>query len=268
MRYLNLLWISLALGLGAQSCSPTKQKEWSLLGRFTTHKGNGVQEKRSLNLGAFHSIEVGQAFDVVVHTGEACRGVLSGDANLLDFVQVKVRQGTLIMEWIDSASYRVKQPMVLELWLPSLAGAEISGAATLNAKGLNQGDLSLDVSGAGQAEVEGELKHVVAEISGASELKLAVRLDSLTANCSGASDLSVTGRVGYLEGGLSGASSLHGRDCENQQAVLDLSGSSDAKVTVSEVISASCSGASQLDYWGTARVRLAETSGSSDITHR
>jgi hypothetical protein len=109
------------------------------------------------------------------------------------------------------------------------------------------------------------------ELSGASRLDGAAELRSLTAGLSGASELTLSGRVGSVSASASGASRLALERLEVDALEVDvleveLSGASNAEVSVRRAIAASLSGASSLRYRGSPTLTRQDTSGGSSIT--
>ncbi|MFI3286652.1 MAG: DUF2807 domain-containing protein [Rikenellaceae bacterium] len=103
------------------------------------------------------------------------------------------------------------------------------------------------------------------ELSGASEFSgdLAIT-DLLCIDLSGASNVNLSGEVVRCEAELSGASRLYDTSFLCNTLDVDMSGSSKIQMSVSESISGELSGASTLKYKGTPTVSV-ETSGVSTV---
>ncbi len=103
------------------------------------------------------------------------------------------------------------------------------------------------------------------ELSGASEFSgdLAIT-DLLSIDLSGASNVNISGNVARCEAELSGASGLYDTSFSCNALEVDMSGASKIQMSVSESISGEISGASTLKYRGAPTVSI-ETSGASTV---
>jgi len=106
-------------------------------------------------------------------------------------------------------------------------------------------------------------------MSGSAELDVApVDLDSFVVSISGSGSVRPAGRAKDLEVGISGSGRFLGEDLETSRAVVEVSGSGAAVVTVTDDLDASVSGSGRISYAGDPpRVRR-EVSGSGAITPR
>ena len=199
-----------------------------LLGMCARANDREEQGTRSLTLQAFDQLEVASALSVTVHLGEAARGEIRGRAGEIEKVQVRQEGGRLMLDLGRGAD--LKGGIEIELWTTSLKELELSGATRADVGGLAAEELDLDVSGAGHAILKGH--------------------------------------VGHLTLDLSGAASLEARECRIDRAEVDLSGASQAELTVLKELSADCSGASQLDYWGQPVMKSLDSSGASSVRSR
>jgi hypothetical protein len=188
-------------------------------------RGNGQRAVRALDLAPFNHVEAGSVLKLVIHAGEPARGEISGDANLVELVRVKQKGERLTFEVEKEVD--TKLPLQVELWIPDLRSLDLSGASSCEALELDQPKLRL--------------------------------------NASGASRVVLAGQVGVLICDLSGASRLIARACQAARAEVELSGASKGEISVQEVLSMSCSGASHLEYWGRPTLDRMDTSGAASI---
>jgi hypothetical protein len=127
---------------------------------------------------------------------------------------------------------------------------------------------AITVSGASDVAVADAIKQqsLRVEVSGASTLKTAVDLNTLAIDMSGASKLAISGKAEALNIDCSGASDLQGYKLEATTAKIDVSGASSLQLTVNKEISAEASGASKINYKGSATVTNLKASGVSKIS--
>jgi hypothetical protein len=85
---------------------------------------------------------------------------------------------------------------------------------------------------------------------------------------SGASTVKISGAVKNLKLEAGGASDLKNYELIVDNCISQLSGASDARLTINKSISAKATGASSLYYKGNPEVRDISSSGASNISNR
>ncbi len=129
---------------------------------------------------------------------------------------------------------------------------------------------SLEGSGACRFIINGTLNSnsLLVNLSGACDIKGSIKITNLSLELSGASTAKINGTVQNLNLTASGASDLKNYDLEAENCVAKLSGASDVRLTITNSISASASGASTLYYQGNPDKKEIATSGASTISQR
>ena len=103
------------------------------------------------------------------------------------------------------------------------------------------------------------------DISGASNLNGTIEVGEITAEVSGASVLELSGTSGYFYIDASGASTIKDYSFSIGHLNAELSGASNANLTVNNRIEVEASGASTLNYKGDAIIQQQELSGASSV---
>jgi hypothetical protein len=200
----------------------------------------------------FHAISVTNAFDVYLTQGnEEKVAVSAGEAKDLDHIIVEVKNGVLQIGWENKGKW-VKGNKKLKAYI---SFKEID---------------KLKASGACNVSIVGVLKanDLLVDMSGASDLKGKLDTKQLTFDISGASDIKITGTAAKLDIEASGASSFKGFDLSTDYCNARASGASAIRVTVNKELSATASGASDIDYKGTGVIRDIKTSGASSVSRQ
>lgn len=206
------------------------------------------------NVGSFHSINVSHAIDVVLKQGnEEAVVVSASEEKFRDQIKTEVKDGVLRI-WYESKG------------LPKWNKDNPRLRAYISLKQLEV----LTVSGACDVKVDGLLKGVKLKInlSGASQFKGELVYDQLQMEQSGASDSNVKGRVTDLFINASGASDFKGFDLQTVNCTAEASGASDIKITVSRDLKIEATGASDVEYKGTATISSMKTSGAGSVRKR
>lgn len=194
----------------------------------------------------FDRLRMGNAFKVRVVPGNTYRIVARGHRSDVQDLSVKKVNDNLEISYNHWTRNR-KHPMEIEITMPALEKVEFSGAVNARVWGFEDAE-DLEV-----------------ELSGASELAFTGHTERLQADLSGASRLDLEGTTEQLDIECSGASKLRAYQYPSKQAKLDLSGASDAQISVVEQLICKASGASSLRYRGNPRTNL-DLSGGSTVS--
>ena len=197
----------------------------------------------------YTGIEVADAFLVDVEYSATEESIIiEANDNLHQFIEVEKVNGILRIKLRDRINIR--------------------GNATFKAHIITKNYLdSFSASGASRMTLinQQESADVNIRLSGASFLTGEIIANSITAYLDGASNASLNGIAYTINVNADGASSLSSYSMIVQDARLQLSGASQASLTVNGNIDLSASGASVLTYKGTAQINYLDLSGASQI---
>lgn len=201
--------------------------------------------ERTFTVEDFNRLEMGSAFTIIVRQGATFSVEATGDVRNLDDLVV-FRNGSTLVAYYDRHANR-RHTTTLHITMPDLAGANFSGASVSDVQGFER-------------EEEFELI-----LSGASVSKVYPGFSDVKLNVSGASKLDLLGTGNLLHATVSGASELKAQNFPTEDAWLDVSGASTARVSVSNRLDVIVSGASSVRYLGNPDVHPTVTGGSSLI---
>ena len=201
--------------------------------------------------GAYTKLDVSNAFDVTV-SDQVTDVVVTVGELAHDRVVVKVVDGELLIGFKPNTMYNGKAVAVIPA-NANLSDLELSGASSFT------GDLRGD--------------DVDIELSGASTYRGIVEATELDIDLSGASDAILSGACQTkMEIDLSGASTLKAANLSAMSVFGEMSGASDADVTVCSDLNVELSGASTLTYGTSSEdchpVVNCSTSGASTVQPR
>lgn len=200
--------------------------------------------------GAYTKLDVSNAFDVTV-SDQVTDVVVTVGELAHDRVVVKVVDGELLIGFKPNTNYSGKAKAVIP-------------AAVLR---------KLDLSGASSFTGDLRGEDVDIELSGASTYRGTVEATELDIDLSGASDAILSGACQTkMEIDLSGASTLKAANLSAMSVFGEMSGASDADVTVCSDLNVELSGASTLTYGTSSEdchpVVNCSTSGASTVQPR
>lgn len=208
-------------------------------------------EVRSIT--AFSGIKVSGGIDVWLSQGDDYALAVSAiEDKYRDNIRTEIRNGVLVI-WYESDNLkwnRGDKKLRAYISFKSLERLEASGACDLKINGTFNGE------------------SLLLRLSGACDISGAIKVSNMTMDLSGASTVKITGHVDNLKLESSGASDVKNYDLVVENCIAKISGASDVKITVTNSISASASGASSLYYKGNPEKKDVATSGASSISQR
>lgn len=189
-------------------------------------KGSGNIVTETYSLRDFDKIDFSGAAEMTIIQGRESAVTLTTDDNIVDQYEVKVRRDTLIINPKPNRNFRPTDKILFEVTVDDLERIDQSGATDITTE-LSMDDLDIDVSGA--------------------------------------SNFTLVGSGETIDLDVSGASYFNGKDYRVENLDADVSGASNATVWVTEILEATASGASDIDYYGNPTDFELDASGASDI---
>lgn len=251
-------------------------------------KGSGKTATREMTVAPFTAVSAGNGSTVTLVTGSG-PAVIEVDDNLMEYVEVKVKNGTLTVGFNDDCSgysnytLRVTVPTDGKLKQLQATGASkivaepvlksdemkvyVSGASNLVAV-VKCNACEIDIKGASKAELGGDMGSCEVKATGASNFNLVAKVDRCTLAASGASEINASGSARSAQIASTGASGINASDFVVSACTVKASGASNARVNCSEQLTADASGASKIVYTGNCSNNTIESSGASTVKRR
>ena len=219
-----------------------------IAGRRVRGSGHIISENRSAS--GFNNIEVSGAIDVYIKQDSAAAVKVEADDNLLEYIEVHSNGSTL--EIYTENNIRLKPTNRIKVYVanPEYKNIRVSGASTIRSENeITSPDL------------------LRIDLSGASEGRLELNAPKVSVNLTGASNANISGKTKDFEGDASGASEIRCFDLLSENADVEASGASSIEVFASVKIAGQASGASSVNYRGNAQVSV-EKSGASSVNKK
>ncbi|MCX6203071.1 MAG: DUF2807 domain-containing protein [Bacteroidetes bacterium] len=224
---------------------------------------------------SFNAISVSSAIDLyLTQSNKNEVAVSASNEEIREHIVTEVVGGTLIIRlgdngtwfsWKKWGNYKTKAYVSIK----DIDALTASGASNVHlVNTIESPKMRIKLSGA--SDFHGDIKAGVLlyQITGASDYKGEVTANSINIDGSGASNIELTGTVDDLSVDVSGASEAKLYNLMAKGAILRASGASHLRANVTEMLKASSSGASDIDYRGNPVVKESNTSGASNIRHR
>lgn len=207
-------------------------------------KGNGIVEEETRAIEEFTKLSISGSYEVFIRQGTTCELKIEADENLLPLILTE-NSG----DWLK---IRTEQPIMkaksLKLYISviDIDNIDISGAVKLKSKGVINGkSLDLDLSGAGEIDMDLYVNELNLDLSGGTETHLR----------GGAEKLNVD---------IAGAGQLEADELQTSICNIDISGAGEANLFVTEELDADISGAGEIRYKGHPQVNK-DISGAGSI---
>lgn len=237
---------------------------------------------------AAKKLVVSGALDVTLRQGAEASLIITAPVTQIDKITVTQSNGTIKIEDLRKRSKK-KDHATAVITLPEIHELSLSGATDLIADGLfTAPSFTATISGASEVKrlmISADKNNVT--LSGASEytgsftgdlnLNLSGSSDAnvklnggsvINASCNGSGDLDVSGVARQLNIIASGSCEVDAISLSAQNADVQLSGSSEADINVSNQLSYSISGASELTVMGNPQIMKANKEGASQFITR
>jgi hypothetical protein len=224
---------------------------------------------------SFTAISVSSAIDLYLTQSNKNEVAVSAtNDEIRDHIITEVVGGTLIIRlgdkgswfsWRKWGNYKTKAYVSIK----DIDALTASGASTVHlVNTIESPKMRIKLSGA--SDFKGNIKAGVLmyQLTGASDYKGEVTANSIDIDGSGASSIELIGKVDDLAIEVSGASDAKLYNLTAKGALLRASGASNIGVTVTEILRANSSGASDINYKGNPTVKESNTSGASSIRRR
>jgi hypothetical protein len=224
---------------------------------------------------SFTAISVSSAIDLYLTQSNKNEVAVSAtNDEIRDHIITEVVGGTLIIRlgdkgtwfsWRKWGNYKTKAYVSIQ----DINALTASGASTVHlVNTIESPKMRIKLSGA--SDFKGNIKAGVLmyQLTGASDYKGEVTANSIDIDGSGASSIELIGKVDDLAIEVSGASDAKLYNLTAKGALLRASGASNIGVTVTEILRANSSGASDINYKGNPTVKESNTSGASSIRRR
>jgi hypothetical protein len=209
-------------------------------------RGNGVIVTETMTPEPFTDLELSGMFEVILEPGNKVAVAITGDENLLKWIEVDSYANTLSIS--TTRRLQSRHGITVSITYTGLEEIHSSGASNILAEEAIRAErLRLVISGAGKIELELEVEETDVDLSGAALIYL-------------------SGTSGDMAVSMSGAGSLEAFSLETENCELKISGVGNASVNVSGNLDAQVSGVGSIEYMGNPQHVVRNVSGVGKIS--
>ena len=197
--------------------------------------GSGNVKSETRTVGAFQSIDLQGTGNIYVTQGNESSLRVEAEDNLLPYLQTNVTNGILRVG-MNQSCVRNTRPINVYATMRDVRDLSVGGAGNI----VSQSPLTSDRISVG--------------IAGSGSIDLNVTATTLNSSITGAGSERVAGKVSIHRVTIAGTGTLDAFDLGTATTIIDITGTGNAKVTVSENLTVKISGAGTVMYRGNPTV--------------
>jgi hypothetical protein len=235
----KLLFFLLAISLLGTSCA-------DIFGRRVRGNGNIKSEERSVS--SFKNVEVSGAIDLYVRQGESAPVKIETDENLMQYIVLTQEGNKIVIHSKEGVNLHPSTKIKVYVTAPLYNEIEVSGASNI----IGQNKIS-------------NAEDIKMEVSGAGDINMELNAPAVSAAVSGAGTVNLRGETKKFDLELSGASKAHCYELLSENTKVDITGAGDADVYASSKLDAEVSGAGNVSYKGGAATVNQQVSGAGSV---
>jgi Putative auto-transporter adhesin, head GIN domain len=211
-------------------------------------KGNGNIKTEEHNVSSFKNVEVSGAIELFVAQGDLKPVKIETDENLLQYIEVLQEGNKIIVQSRSGINLKPTSKVKVYVTSPVYNNIDVSGASNIN--GLNKII---------------NTERMKMEVSGAGDINMDVNAPSITAEVSGAGTVNLKGETKTFDLILTGAAKGHCFELLSENTKVDISGAGEADIYASIKLDAEVSGAGSVSYKGAATSVSQHVSGAGSV---
>ena len=226
-----------------------KKASFANIALFLILSANHAQVKETRQVDNFSKINVSSGIDLIIRQDDKTDVVAEArNDEMLESILTEVEGSTLK---IYSKKKMFKPgPRKVYVTFRSIDGIKATGGSDIT------------------AETVIKVSNLEIGSHGGSDIQMEIKADELQCKISGGSDADLKGEVKKFIAEASGGSDIRARQLITESCDLEVSGGSDANITVNSELNVQASGGSDVDYYGDAKVKNINASGGSDVRRK
>lgn len=208
-------------------------------------EGQGNLVKKEIHLAAFNEISLEGNYQLFISQGDSQEVYIQAHENLIPFLNTEVKRG----HWEIDFDPCVKSSEAIKIFatVSALKQLNIEGSGKVRGENtIKSSQLSLNIDGSGEIQLDIDAKEVESEINGSGDIKLSGKTKKHQIEVNGSGDIE--------------AYELMSDNCE-----IEINGSGDVKVHVSYDLKAEVNGSGDIYYKGNVKNINSSINGSGNL---
>lgn len=202
--------------------------------------GNGKVITSSLPVSGYAAVKNMSSAHIRLKKDSIRSAKVTIDENLLEFLDIHVEDGTLIVAVAPGKSLYRYTKFTVDISLPSLSGAGIYGS----------GDIALLDSFSGRS--------IALTIAGSGDIEGGLDYDEVEASIMGSGSIRIDGSAESFEGSIAGSGSIQARNFIAEDATVAVRGSGSVTLKALSSLDVKVLGSGSVYYYGSPRVSVVD----------
>ena len=266
-RIVGVMLLSIGL-LALCAYTATAKDHWTFFGkshRTIDGSGNIVTVDRPVE--SFDRIESCIGADLEITVGGGPKMTITGDDNIVDLIDTKVRGGALEID--SRKSFSTHRDIKIVITVPALKELSLSGSGDVSIFKLSGDKFTLEIGGSADITCDGSVRDLVIDIAGSGEAEFTqLACDRIEVELAGSGEVLLAGTCKDLEIGVPGSGNVDARELKCANVTAEVDGSGDIDVWADESFDGSIDGSGNIRYWGNASDISRHVGGSGRIVRK
>ncbi|MES2739698.1 MAG: head GIN domain-containing protein [Pseudomonadota bacterium] len=212
------------------------------------------------------TVDLDGPINLTLRQGATAALTVRGEQRLLANIDTTVDGDTLHIG-TKGMLFHHRNPLRVELVLPTLEELEVRGGGQSTADGFSGREIKLTMNGSGKLSFKGRYSEVSATLNGSGDLDVnAGKCNSVELELVGSGQLSVRGKGRTVRAQLTGSGDLDAGNLAVAEATVTLLGSGNATVFASDTADLTLQGSGDIEVRGAPRQRHISRHGSGDVS--
>ncbi len=235
---------------------------WSIPGsQSVIGSGKAGTEDRTVSNITGVDLAMSGTMDVTIGASESLR--IEADDNLLQYIQTDVSGGTLEVKTRPGVNLQSVRPIKYHLTVTGLNSLSSSSSGDIIAPDLKSNNFSIAISSSGNLSLKKlDCISLVVRVSSSGDTSIsALTAKTLSVSISSSGNVDIAGgQVQQQTITISSSGQYRARDLASENADVSLSSSGDATLRVSAVLSGRLSSSGNINYIGSPKVNVSNSS--------
>lgn len=226
---------------------------------------NRVVTDEVVGLPDFTGVYSETSVEVFIERGNFFEVLISGEENIVDEIEFRVREGELIIENRRRNCLSPRRPIEIYITMPILESVVLAGSGNIRSDDFFDSEVfRVDLIGSGSIFLSGTAQALDALLAGSGNLFLDFDAAEIKLALIGSGNFTVSGRTEVLDILLSGSGNIFAFDCLAEAGYVTISGSGNCDVLITSFLEVLISGSGNVRYRGYPDID-ATISGSGSV---
>ncbi len=209
--------------------------------------GNGNVREENRNIPEIYEVKTSGSIDVEIQPGDHYAVTVENDENLIPYVITEIDNGVLNIHYKNGYSI-INDHAKVVVTAPTLEKVVSSGSADITSRGVIKNSNQIEISTSGSGDINAEVDAPSISVSG-----------------SGSGNVTLSGKTKDFDCKMSGSGDVKCGNLKSENAVIQVSGSSDVHVFASLSLKVKVAGSGDVYYGGNPSSPEIHITGSGTV---